>query len=191
MSGNLEASDLSALVIEAEKIAAQARATFDQLSPAQINWKRSPGEWSIGQCFDHLVRSNETYFPLLESIAAGRHKKTLWQRVPILPGFFGRMLIRSVSPESARKLKAPKVFRPSASDIDADVIDRFIRHQGELMRLMSETEKLNPEKIIIPSSVSALVIYNLLDGYRILLTHERRHLLQAERVMAAEEFPRA
>ncbi|HEY0323963.1 MAG TPA: DinB family protein [Pyrinomonadaceae bacterium] len=191
MSSNLETSALPALIIEAEKISVEASAAFGQLSPAQLNWKRSADEWSIGQCFDHLITTNRTDFPILERIAAGEQKTTLWQRVPLLPSFFGRLLIRTCSPESARKLKAPKVFRPASSDIDGQIISRFARHQDELMRLMTATEGLELDKIIITSAVSSLITYSLLDGYRIIITHERRHFLQAERVMAAEEFPRA
>jgi hypothetical protein len=191
MSDSLETAGLSALVTEAERISLEAGATFGQLSPEQLNWKRSGGEWSVGQCFDHLIRANRTYFPLLERIIAGAQKRTLWQRVPLLPGFFGRLLMRSVRPESARKLKAPEVFKPAASDIAGDIIAQFARHQDELTRLMKATEKLNPERVVVPSPVSPLIIYSLLDGYRIMLTHERRHFLQAERVMAADEFPRA
>jgi hypothetical protein len=100
-------------------------------------------------------------------------------------------VIGAVSPESTRKVKARKGFLPAASDIDGQIIERFAHQQDELMRLMKATRSLELEKIIITSAISPLVIYSLLDGYRILVTHERRHFLQAERVMKAEEFPRA
>jgi hypothetical protein len=191
MSDSLETKGLSSLVTEAGRISQEAINTFGHLSPEQLNWKRSSAEWSIGQCFDHLIQTNSNYFPLLERIIAGAQPRTLWQRVPLLPGFFGRLLIRSVSPESARKLKAPKVFAPASSDIAGDIISQFARHQDELTRLMKATEGLSPERVVIPSPFSPLIIYRLLDGYRIMVTHERRHFLQAERVMAAEGFPRA
>lgn len=191
MSSNPETSDLPALITEAEKISLEASKTFGQLSAAQLNWKRSADEWSIGQCFDHLILTNRPYFPLLEKIAAGQQPKTLWQRMPLLPSLFGRLVIGAVSPQSARKIKARKGFMPAASEVDAQIIGQFIHQQDELMRLMKGTEGLRLEKIIITSPISSLVTYNLLDGYRILITHERRHFLQAERVMAAEEFPRS
>lgn len=191
MSSNPETSDFPSLIVEVEKIADDASAAFGGLSPEQINWKRSADEWSIGQCFDHLITANGTYFSLLERIAAGENKRTLWQRVPLLPSLFGRLIIGAVSPESARKVKAPRAFTPTASEVDASIIDKFRRHQDELLRLMKATEKFELEKIIIPSPVSPLITYSLLDGYRILVTHERRHFLQAERVMKSEGFPRA
>lgn len=179
------------MIAEAGRIRDEAKATFGQLSPSELNWKRSPEEWSIGQCFDHLILTNQPYFPVIEKIAAGRHEMRLWERVPLLPGLFGKLVLGAVSPESARKVKARKGFMPAASDVDGQIISRFAQHQDELMRLMKATQALDAEKIIITSAISPVVIYSLLDGYRILVTHERRHFQQAERVMAAEEFPRA
>jgi hypothetical protein len=62
-------------------------------------------------------------------------------------------------------------------------------HQVELIRLMKATTELPVERIIITSVVSPVVTYSLLDAYRILIAHERRHLQQAERVMRAQGFP--
>jgi hypothetical protein len=191
MSSNHDVSSLSALISEAEKISEEARATFGRLSPAQLNWKPGPEQWSIGQCFDHLILTNRPYFPVFEKIAAGERKRSLWQRMPLLPAFFGKLVINAVSPESARKVKARKAFQPAASEVDGQIISRFARHQEELVRLMKATDGLELEKIIITSAISSLVTYSLLDGCRILITHERRHFLQAERVMAEEGFPRA
>lgn len=191
MSSNLKTGNLSALVSEAEKIRDETRARFGQLSPAQLNWKRSPEEWSVGQCFDHLILTNRPYFPLIEKIAAGQKPGRLWERMPLLPGLFGKLVLGAVSPESARKVKARKGFQPAQSDVDGQIISRFAEHQDELVRLMKATEALELERIIITSAISPVVIYSLLDGYRIMITHERRHFLQAERVMAAEEFPAA
>ncbi|HEX8174522.1 MAG TPA: DinB family protein [Pyrinomonadaceae bacterium] len=191
MSSNLKTGNLPALIAEAGTIRDEAAAAFGQLSPAQLNWKPSAEEWSIGQCFDHLILTNRPYFPVLEKIAAGRQQTRLWERVPLLPGLFAKLVLGAVSPESARKVKARKGFVPAASDVDGQVMSRFVLHQDELMRLMKATEPLELDKIIITSPISSAVIYSLLDGYRIIVTHERRHFQQAERVMAAAEFPRA
>src|SRR3712207_3943123 len=98
MSSNPESGELADLIAGAGKIAAEAQATFGQLSTAQLNWKRSAEEWSIAQCFDHLILSNSPYFPLVERIAAGERKTTLWQRMPFLPGLFGKLVLGAVKP---------------------------------------------------------------------------------------------
>lgn len=189
MSVNLENGNLAALMDEAVKIKDEALATFGNLTPVQINWKPGADEWSIGQCLDHLILTNRPYFPVFEKIAAGEYSRTPWERVPLLPALFGRLIVGAVSPKSTRKVKARPKFMPASSDVGGDIITEFARQQDELVRLMKATEKLPIEKIVIRSAVASLVTYSLLDGYRILVTHERRHFMQAERVMASEEFP--
>ncbi|HEX8747285.1 MAG TPA: DinB family protein [Pyrinomonadaceae bacterium] len=191
MSNDVKAGNLTALIAEAERIRDEAAATFGRLSPAQLNWKPSAEEWSVGQCLDHLILTNRPYFPVFEKIAAGQQQTRLWERVPVLPGLFGKLVLGAVSPESARKVKARKGFVPAASDIDGQITSRFSQHQDELVRLMKATGALEIDKIIITSAIAPFVTYSLLNGYRIIVTHERRHFQQAERVMAAAAFPTA
>jgi hypothetical protein len=54
---------------------------------------------------------------------------------------------------------------------------------------MKATVVMNPEKIIIYSPVTKVVTYSLLDAYRIIAAHERRHFEQARRVMEMPGFP--
>jgi len=182
-------SGLSELIAEAEQVPRTVNAAFGALSSDQIIWKPSPGEWSIANCLEHLVLLNEPYFPPIEKILAGKHKVSFWERVPMLPAFFGRLVLAAVQPESKRKIKARPAFVPELSDTDIGIRTRFLTHQVELIRLMKATAELPIDKIVITSVVSPVVTYSLLDAYRILVAHERRHLQQAERVMRAVGFP--
>jgi hypothetical protein len=87
-------------------------------------------------------------------------------------------------------LKSPKAATPSASDIAPTIIEDFVRHQTELADKIRQTEKLDAKKIILTSPFAKVVTYSLSNAYRIIVTHERRHFRQAERVLQAEGFPR-
>jgi hypothetical protein len=175
---------------ELKAIADDARKTFGGLSAAQINWKPGAEQWSVGQCFEHLIKTNRSFFPTLEQIARGERKSRAWERLSPLSGFFGRVVLKSVGPESARKFKAPRGFLPSASDVDAAVVEQFAAHQGELAELMEATANLDLKKTIVTSPISGFVTYSLLDAFRIVVMHERRHFAQARRVTESEAFPR-
>ena len=54
------------------EFAVEAQKTFGDLSPEQINWRPSETGWSIAQCFDHLIKSNELFFDELDLIADGK-----------------------------------------------------------------------------------------------------------------------
>jgi hypothetical protein len=180
---------LSELVAKANAILNEILADFSRLSEQQLNWKPDTNQWSIAQCFDHLVTANRAYFPIFETILKREKQNTFWESLPWLPAFWGKMLIKAVAPESARKLKAPTVFHPSSSRIDGAVIQRFIDQQNQVIGYLKATEGLDVEKVIISSPVTKFITYSLLDAYRIIINHERRHLNQASRVLERTGFP--
>ncbi len=182
--------DFLALIAEADLVVQDAKQKFGMLSFTQLNWKPGPEQWGVGECFEHLIMTNLPYFPIFEKIAKGEKQSTLWERMPFLPGFFGRVLINAVSPNASGKHKTSKRFQPGASQIDKDIINRFAEHQAQLIRHMKPTQHLELNQIIITSPAMALITYNLLDAYRILIAHERRHLQQAERVVGLTGFPK-
>ena len=188
MTGN-QGEHLSGLVSAANAITDETRAGFGELTAPQLNWKPSPEQWSVAQCFEHLVTANEAFFPIFEKVLSGAKKNTFWESLPWLPAFWGKMLIKAVAPESNRKLKAPKIFHPSSSGVDAAIIRRFIDQQNQVIKYMKATEDFDLEKIKISSPVTNLITYSLMDAYRIIINHEKRHLLQAMRVSEADGFP--
>ena len=181
---------LARLISAANAITDGTLARFPGLTGQQLNWKPGPDQWSIAQCFDHLVTANNAFFPIFEKILSGEKKNTFWESLPWLPAFWGKMLIKAVAPESTRKLKAPKIFHPSSSSIDQAVIPQFIDQQNQVIRYMKATEDLDLEKIKISSPVTNLITYSLMDAYKIIINHEKRHLLQAMRVSEMSGFPK-
>jgi len=180
---------LSSLIAAADNIAAGAQQTFGDLTAQQLNWKPNAESWGIGQCFDHLMTANESYFPIIEQIIKGEKPRTFWESLPVLPTFFGWMLIKYLSPESTKKLKAPDVFKPSSSDIDPNIINNFVRQQNQLTFLMRQTAELDLRHTKITSPAVRFVTYSLIDAYTIIVVHEKRHSQQARRVLNTEGFP--
>src|SRR3989449_10339692 len=181
---------LSGLVSAANAIADQTLAGFGDLTAPQLNWKPGADQWSVAQCFDHLVTANAAFFPIFEKVLSGEKKNTFWESLPWLPAFWGKMLIKAVAPETTRKLKAPKIFHPSNSSVDVAIIRRFIDQQNRVVRYMNATEDLDLEKITISSPVTRFITYSLMDAYRIIINHEKRHFLQAMRVSEMDGFPK-
>ena len=48
---------------ELRTISDDARASFGSLSGEQLNWKPAADSWSVAQCLDHLIRTNEQFYP--------------------------------------------------------------------------------------------------------------------------------
>src|SRR5919202_5528340 len=98
--------ELGGLLEELLAVKCEAREVFGGLSAAQLNWKPSAEQWSVGQCFDHLINTNRWFLPDMERVAAGKHSNGLWARVSPLSGFFARMILKSLDPEKGRKTKS-------------------------------------------------------------------------------------
>lgn len=83
--------ELSNLIEGTHANTREAQEVFGNLDLGQLNWKPSAEEWSVAQCFDHLIVTNTDYFPLIKKIAGGQHKPRLsaWlvltQRIPTRP----------------------------------------------------------------------------------------------------------
>jgi len=182
-------TDVAGVVKQVEQIAVDAERVFGGLSSTQLNWKPSADRWSVGQCFDHLIASNRGYLPIFDSVIAGKKQSSVWQKLPLLPGLWGKLLIKSLDPATKRKIKAPKKFEPAASDVNGSIIHDFVAQQATITEKMRATANLDPERIVITSPAVSVVAYSLMDAFRIIAVHERRHFQQAQRVTEENGFP--
>lgn len=180
---------LPELIAAAQQMMTDTQAVFGGLTAEQLNWKPSPEQWSIGQCFDHLKVTKEPYFPIIERVLDGTKQDTLWEKLPWLPGLVGKQIIKAMQPTSRRKVKTMAAFEPSHSGIDSQILPAFIAQEQRWIELISRTGSLDSTRIIITSPVAALLTYSLQDAMRLMAVHERRHFQQAERVLQTQGFP--
>jgi len=186
----LESKNLVATVIaEAQRNAEEARRVVRGLSDAQLNWKPSPDKWSIAQCLEHLTAASGGFNPyFVEALARGRQRFAAASPPTYQPSFMGRWLIKHVEPESPRKLRAPKIFKPSTSNVQ-NALDNFIEQQKAFLEFVAETNGIDYNRTRLRSPVTPLVRYSLADAYVITVSHEQRHLQQARRVRETPGFP--
>lgn len=189
MNSDLRGGDLPTVLAEASLLAEETRRLFGGLSAEQVNWKPGEREWSVGQCFDHLIVSNRPYVPLFEEVLAGRRRTLIRERVPLLPRLFASLLIATLRPDSGRKIKARPAFYPSRSQLAPTIVDTFLEEHARLVRLMDGSRGLDLDGIVITSPVLGFVTYSLMDACRIIVVHEQNHFVQATRVMASPGFP--
>lgn len=174
-----------------EQVTQGTRAAFGRLSRDQLNWKPMADSWSIAQCLDHLITMNILYFPLLASMRTGPATPTLWERYSPLSGILGKLIIKTLSPENPKKMKTRPKAEPSTSEIDAGILERFARHQAELIQHLRRIPRsIDRRRTIVTSPLLRWVTYRLDDCLTILVVHEKRHFQQATRVLEAEEFPK-
>lgn len=176
-------------LLKGEDAKRKVSSEFSSLSLPQLNWKPAPDSWSIGQCLDHIIIANSLYFPRLKKISDGNDVASFWEKRSPLTNFFGRFFVNNLQEDAKSKMKTTKVFLPSTSNIDLDVIGRFYQHHDTFMDLISKCARLNLEEIVITSPEFRFVTYKLRDVIQFLVQHEHRHINQAIRVKNSEGFP--
>ena len=174
---------------ELDAIAADASAAFGRLDARQINWKADASSWSVAQCLEHLLTANRQMVEMADQALDATRGRTLWQRLPIWPGLLGRMLVRTQSPNATRRFKAPGKAQPAASALDTAIVGRFVDQQRELIAKLDASATRDLAGVVMASPFLGIVTYSVLDGWRLIAAHERRHVQQAKRVMATPGFP--
>ena len=177
------------LADEFSAIARDAATAFAGFGGTQLNWQPHADSWSIAQCFDHLLKADHEMLQAIGRALDRRVTPTVWQRLPLWPRLFGWMLITSQAPGSKQKYTAPARAQPVSSDIAPDTIERFIAWQHIGIAGLRTLSAADAQRIMMSPFV-AQITYSVLDGYRLIAAHQRRHFEQATRVTAHPEFPR-
>jgi hypothetical protein len=178
------------IVRELHGIQDDVQTLFGQLDARALNWRPDATRWSVAQCLEHLVTANRLMFQAAEDAQNGAIPTTLWQRLPILPGLWGSMLIRSQAPSASRKFRAPAVAQPASSDIASDIVDRFVHQQRDAAEIVAALDD-RAARAIMTSPFIRVVTYSVLDGWRLVVAHNHRHIEQARRVTQSSSFPGA
>jgi hypothetical protein len=181
--------DIPKFIEELRQISAEAKNACGALSAEQLNWKAAADKWSIGQCFDHLIVTNKMELRAIEKAVGGAHTQSFWEKLPVLPTVFGRLLLGMVDPQNAKKFKAPKNFRPARSDVRPEILEEYFETTERVIELMRASEKLDTKNMIITSPIPRIT-YSLFTAYKALALHDRRHFNQAKSVMETDGFPR-
>jgi hypothetical protein len=177
---NLSLGDVKAGLHE---VARDAQLAFGGLSVKELNWKPDATSWSVAQCFEHLVTGNELLLNAARR-AVAQSPSSIWQRIPILPGLFGRALIKSQGPKVTRKYVAPAKAQPASSEVPGDIVQRFVDQHESARRWLDTIDQHAAERSIMVSPFISFVTYSVMDGVRLMVAHDRRHFEQARRVQA-------
>jgi hypothetical protein len=177
------------IISELDHADARATALTKGLSTEQLDWSSRPGEWSIGQCLEHLCLSNEVY---VQPIAEALKTPPTGPVDEITPGWFGRWFIRRyIEPMTQKtKARAPRKAAPVVNHVDASILDRFIASNRGIREIVARAERHDVNRVRFKNPYVGVIRFTVGTGIQILARHNHRHLLQAERVKQSPAFPR-
>jgi len=143
--------------------------------------------WSVGQCVEHLYITNHVYLePISLALVGGR----LGAVDEITPGWLGRWFIRRyIEPSSTgARRRAPRKIKPP-SRVEPSVLRRFLTSNDRARELVRSAGSHDVNQIRFKNPFVPLLRFTVGTGFEIVSKHQRRHLLQAERIRSSPGFP--
>lgn len=169
---------------EIESITKDYKDAFGKLAAKELNWKPGPKIWSIAQNIDHVIRINESYFPILKQLTDGTYHPPLLGKFPFIPALLGNFVLNAMAPDRKKKVKTFPIWEPSESHIDEDIMEKFEKHQLTLVYQMEQSEYFIKKGTIISSPANKNIVYTLKKAFEIIINHEKRHYHQAIKLLA-------
>jgi hypothetical protein len=195
MSGSFSSlpPDLQALADTLAGVERQAHQLIRDLPEEAFHWQPNEGRsWSLAQCLDHLTLSAGQYLGRMDPALATASPERPSRRGPIAPGWFSRWFLGYLDPSSTRRLPAPKKIVPPAESARRPRAEIWAAYQAAHARLVDTMKRaagLDLNRVRFTNPFFPLWRVTLGTGFTILVTHERRHLGQMERVTKAAGFP--
>ena len=182
-------SHIEACLLQLTSITQDLPGVARGLSSEQFNWRPSPGQWSIGQCVEHLNITTERYLPVLRSAIAEARASGKLSHWPLALGLLERAFLRMLEPPVRMRAKAPKAFVATEALSPAETLSRWDRLNVELGECLRLAEGLDHRRVRVRSQFGPMS-FSLAATFLILLAHDRRHIWQARQVRNAGSFPR-
>ena len=182
--------DLRSLAADLEEVSRATERLCTGLSDDQLTWRTNLESWSIAHCFEHLRIADALYAwrvrPVIERARARGKRRGAEE--PIAKSWIGRRMISAMRPGSAYRARAPKVFRPEDKPPPKSW-RHFLAGQATTAGLLRDAEGLPLNRLHVGSPISRLLRLRLGESLVLVVVHQQRHLLQAQRVREDPHFP--
>lgn len=163
---------------------AEAKA-FQCRSLKDLNWRPVPTSWSVLECVEHLNLYGDFYIPQIEKVI--RENKFPGEKV-FKSGYVGNYFAQMMLPgEKLKKIKTFKNKNPLGSKLDKSTIEKFIDQQKAILDLLSRASAVSLSRTKTGTSISKIIRLKLGDTLRVVIFHNQRHILQAQKVLKEKE----
>lgn len=181
-------AQLAHLARLADSVTDDAERLVEGLTDAQLLWRPAPARWGVADCFAHLVMLGALYYP---GVRAALDRAPRRDRAAAAPPYrrtvLGRLMIRLMGPRARLRVPTSTRLVPPAGDPAAPV--RFVAQQALLRQLIDDAGTRDLRGLHVRSPLRRAVSLRVVETLELLVVHERRHLVQACRVMEEPEFP--
>ncbi len=165
------------------RVLAQQR--FRSLSAEELNRRPGPSRWSAGQCLEHLNIVGGYYLPSIAKRIVRAQANGSTPAPTAKQGYVGRRMIEAMrTPANVKAYTSPQRYAPTGTRLPRTVAEVFSRQIDELLRLVLLARQVNANAVRVPNAIFPLVRLRLTDQLEFLVVHIKRHIEQAEGVLA-------
>ena len=158
---------------------------YKLLTLEALNHRPTPTGWSILECLEHLNRYGVFYLPEINrKVSKAPHSGN----EVFKSGWIGNYFALSMLPGSDGKLRKMKTFKsmdPIHAHLEANVVDKFLDQQRQMLGLLEKAREVDLGKVKTSISISKWIKLKLGDTLRVVVYHNQRHIQQASRVLEA------
>ncbi|MFQ5549656.1 MAG: DinB family protein [Gemmatimonadales bacterium] len=142
-----------------------------------------PGKdsWSAVECVEHLNITARSYVAEFTHLLARSALPPARDKYRM--SFWGWVLTRMMEPPVKRGFPTQAGFFPPSDLNPVTVFADFERLHMELRRQLTQLAAFDLGRLRIPSPFNARIKYNLFSAFKLITSHARRHLWQAEQAV--------
>jgi hypothetical protein len=176
----IESEKLLQDLIERTRLNINKAEKLNKLSIEQLNYRLESDSWSILECIEHLNLYGDFYIPEIKKRID--NSKSMAPKVfksGLLGNYFAKLMLPK---EKLNKMKTFADKNPFGSELAKTTIDRFIKQQEQLLDLLDKSKKIDLNKTKTGVSISKWIKLKLGDTFRVVIYHNERHIVQANRI---------
>ncbi|MFK8104496.1 MAG: DinB family protein [Saprospiraceae bacterium] len=152
------------------------------LEESVLNQKVDATAWSVLECIAHLNYYGDFYLPEI---------KQRIQNAPVhveeqvfKSGWLGNYFSNSMLPKAKlNKMKTFASMNPVGSKLDKSILSKFVEQQKEMLDLLHSARRISLTKTKTAISLTKWIQLRLGDTFRVVIYHNQRHLVQAQKAL--------
>ncbi len=170
------------------------RDTLLALNETQLNWKKSPKEWSVKETLAHLNEYAIQYhskFSKKIDTTRFRDPKEAYTSSPLGKSMWNSVKLGKFN-NIKRKLKSQKYFNPTfvPSIVTEHMVQDFLQTQVELLAIIERAKEINIRKAKINVPLNLGVRFRFGDAVLYVVYHNQRHFQQIKTILNHPQFPK-
>ena len=179
---------LKRISILTAKCTSEITENISKYSTEELNMQFNDRSWSAAQCIEHLNAYYRYYIPVFRGKMTNTRftiPTDIFSSSPLGRAVYSSVKLGKVK-NVKRKLKSTKDYNPliNRSLSTENVIEEYLAHSEDFMKLLKEVETIDIRKTKVPLSLRPVVKLNLGDALLFMAYHNERHIYQAKNALA-------